>query len=525
MAEQARRAGDMGMGRVATMRILATLTLLESGAGIVATVVPWFWSMSARGREIAWARLPPGTLPWASAMAAASLALEAAQATAGVLLWRLKRAGLSLLVWSFGVEAFYLVAFSLVAVKPGHLAAAAATVLGNSGLLLEGLTAYPLLAAVLVALAYRRLGGPPRRVDRTTGDEKGAAPGPADAGPVVLARGIAVIAALEAVVGAQIDLQALSKLRSPTPFSPPVMHAFHGQLSALLPLACVAITATLLFNLLLVASSVLVWRLRERGLALMVCTLAAEVVYYAVTVHLPSAAQPASGGGVQSVSLTALRIGRAGLFPQYLTGFPLVLAPLIALARRRLRAREPEQGAAIRNPRGAPPAPRRAATVMEILALAAFLEGAVGVVFAARAVAGFRQLTAFPAAINQIFHLRPAPLTPVFYATTGVAVLFDLGLIGCAILLWKARRVGLAALTWLLAIEIAYVVVGAAVTANRAVAAGLGKPGRAGLALAVVVSSGSSGLAPQLFTVFPLVAGALLFFAYRYLGTPAREAG
>jgi len=78
------------------------------------------------------------------------------------LLWRLQRRGLFLLILTLGIELVYLI--GLMGALLSHESAITAELMGVGlrVLILQILTAYPLMAVVLLILAYRYLGIPAR---------------------------------------------------------------------------------------------------------------------------------------------------------------------------------------------------------------------------------------------------------------------------------------------------------------------------------------------------------------------------
>lgn len=164
------------------------------------------------------------------------------------------------------------------------------------------------------------------------------------------------------------------------------------------------------------------------------------------------------------------------------------------------------------------PMPRRLRTIFRILSVVTLLEATVGLFWIGlqMSVLAFHREAAFN------FPGGPYPhLESLVYLMTSANLLFIGTLIAAAILLWKLRRRGLFLLAWTLLIECAYflgiVAVGTYLGMN-------GDSARKVLAstFSVATAFGTAGLGIQLFTGFPLIAGVLIFFAYRYLGIAAR---
>jgi hypothetical protein len=95
-------------------------------------------------------------------------------------------------------------------------------------------------------------------------------------------------------------------------------------------------------------------------------------------------------------------------------------------------------------------------------------------------------------------------------------LIVEVMLLAAGAFLWKMKRRGLFLLIAVLVTEFIYAAsISLALLAPRtgsALAKGFG----------YLVGMGLSPLSVQIVTAFPLVAGILIFFAYRYLGIPAR---
>ena len=96
----------------------------------------------------------------------------------------------------------------------------------------------------------------------------------------------------------------------------------------------------------------------------------------------------------------------------------------------------------------------------------------------------------------------------MLYFLASANVVFNLALLYAGGLLWKLKRRGLLVLISLLAVEFFYILVSAATAASNE--------------YDIILSIGLMPFAIQVVTAFPIVAGVLIFFAYRYLGIPAR---
>jgi len=75
-------------------------------------------------------------------------------------------------------------------------------------------------------------------------------------------------------------------------------------------------------------------------------------------------------------------------------------------------------------------------------------------------------------------------------------------------LLWKLKRRGLLVLIYVLGLELFYILVSATTAPSKE--------------YGIILGIGLMPFAIQVVTAFPVVAGVLIFFAYRYLGIPAR---
>jgi hypothetical protein len=90
-------------------------------------------------------------------------------------------------------------------------------------------------------------------------------------------------------------------------------------------------------------------------------------------------------------------------------------------------------------------------------------------------------------------------------------------LLVAGVLLWKRQRRGLVVLTGTLIAELVCGIGPAIVNAVH------GAQGISTSEHALLVGLALFPVFPQILTAFPLVAGILIFFAYRYLGIPARS--
>lgn len=101
----------------------------------------------------------------------------------------------------------------------------------------------------------------------------------------------------------------------------------------------------------------------------------------------------------------------------------------------------------------------------------------------------------------------------LLYLMDSANLLFGVMLLAAVVLLWKLERRGLLLLICVLITEFIFVL---CIIVDIAASKGFSKP------LDFMVGRGLFPLAPQLVTAFPIVAGILIFFAYRYQRTSAR---
>jgi len=150
--------------------------------------------------------------------------------------------------------------------------------------------------------------------------------------------------------------------------------------------------------------------------------------------------------------------------------------------------------------------PRRLRVIFRVLSVLTLLEGFVGFLIAADGIAtdvinykALQQLNGqqtHPSALRLLYFLASAN------------VVFNLVLLYAGGLLWKLKRRGLLVLIYVLAIEFFYILVCTTTAPSKE--------------YGIILGFGMLPFAIQVVTAFPIVAGVLIFFAYRYLGIPAR---
>ena len=160
----------------AILRVLSVLSLLEGAMSLLAVMAQLFlipFDQQAVEKFV--------TRPYAHAatllylMASMNLVFAVALFVAGVFLWRLRRKGLLLLVCTLIGEAAYFMSLSGVvmflhrsadgASRELSRTISALTGVGNFALGLQLVTAFPIVAGVLIFFAYRYLGIPAHRFD------------------------------------------------------------------------------------------------------------------------------------------------------------------------------------------------------------------------------------------------------------------------------------------------------------------------------------------------------------------------
>ena len=150
--------------------------------------------------------------------------------------------------------------------------------------------------------------------------------------------------------------------------------------------------------------------------------------------------------------------------------------------------------------------PRRLRVIFRVLSVLTLLEGFVGFLIAADTIA------TGPINYRALQHLdgqTHAAALRLLYFLGSANVALNLVLLYAGELLWKLKRRGLLVLIYVLAIEFFYILVFSTTTA----------PSKE---YGIILGFGLLPFAIQVVTAFPIVAGVLIFFAYRYLGIPAR---
>jgi hypothetical protein len=163
-------------------------------------------------------------------------------------------------------------------------------------------------------------------------------------------------------------------------------------------------------------------------------------------------------------------------------------------------------------------APRRLRTVFRVLSLVSSLEGAFGLFLTAI------MMLVFPFAksgLENVVTHSDSHSTLLLYMMALTNAAFDVALLIAGALLWKLQRRGLFLLVCTLLAEAAYFLGIVAIEMHFGLKRGTG-PSAFSETLGAMAGVGNISLGVQLATGFPIVAGILIFFAYRYLGIPAR---
>jgi hypothetical protein len=159
--------------------------------------------------------------------------------------------------------------------------------------------------------------------------------------------------------------------------------------------------------------------------------------------------------------------------------------------------------------------PKKIKTIFRVLSVLTLLEGGLGLLMTASAlVLGLFKYEA----LDLLSGYKHPKLNFVYVYLIGFGdVVFMAALVIAGLLLWKQRRRGLQVLAWTLVAEF-FLVVLFAFTFLPFVGFGYSST------QSYIVGTAAVPFTPQIITAFPIIAGFLIFFAYRYLGIPARPA-
>lgn len=162
--------------------------------------------------------------------------------------------------------------------------------------------------------------------------------------------------------------------------------------------------------------------------------------------------------------------------------------------------------------------PRRLRVIFRALSVLTSLEGAFGLLLTAMT------MLVFPFVRPTLEDIVAHPYSHsalLLYAMALANVAFDVMLAIASVLLWKLQRRGLFLVVCTLLAEATYL---AGITAVQMYFVLRRRSDSAPFSesLGAMSGVGNMSLGVQLATAFPIVAGVLIFFAYRYLGIPAR---
>jgi hypothetical protein len=157
--------------------------------------------------------------------------------------------------------------------------------------------------------------------------------------------------------------------------------------------------------------------------------------------------------------------------------------------------------------------PMRLMAIFRVLSVLTLLEGLAGVVLT---------IVRLPMDWMMLQKMaNPVPhSTLLIYLIALVNLAFAVTLVVAGTLLWMLRRRGLFLVSWTLVAEIAYFFIldtGMTMYVHHKMGGGEFFEN-----FSYITLGGNVVLAVQLVTGFPVIAAVLIFFAYRYLGIPAR---
>lgn len=301
------------------VRALAALTMLEAAVSLLQLRPSWATATSQLATRLG-VRTTGLAAFWLDAASGLALIFSA------VLLWRQNRAGLRAIsltiiaecaLWSF----FPFLPGQLLGsyARPAPMALVPFRGVGNLFLGVQILTAFPVVAAVLIILASRY-----RAILASSPEGRAADAGPAMAAwkAMVAMRLLAAVTLLEAAAGLARARLAPVSFGPPPSRLPPLLAAEatrFASLGASKAYAILGVDVTL--SVLLVGCAVLLWLQSRWGLAGVIAILLAELA------------------GVVAAAVTGLPLmgfpdPAPGLSAQILTAYPLVAALLLYLAHR-----------------------------------------------------------------------------------------------------------------------------------------------------------------------------------------------
>jgi hypothetical protein len=148
--------------------------------------------------------------------------------------------------------------------------------------------------------------------------------------------------------------------------------------------------------------------------------------------------------------------------------------------------------------------PKKPRLILRILSVLTLSEGGIGLLLSSL------NLITLRLDYVSVGGSHPAWLS---YATASIGLMFNIALVAAGVLLWKLRRKGLVLLTGVLITELMSLIFMSSAPVFGASSKEHG----------YLTGMGLLPFTPQIATAFPIVAGVLIFLAYRHLGIPARE--
>jgi hypothetical protein len=153
------------------------------------------------------------------------------------------------------------------------------------------------------------------------------------------------------------------------------------------------------------------------------------------------------------------------------------------------------------------PIPRRLRSIFRVLSGLTLADGSVGFILAAHNIINVP--------VDSTEHLVGHPYShssSLLYSIDSANLVLNVMLLAAGALLWKLQRRGLLLLICVLLAEVVFVLSILAVGASKGFAPPVG----------FIVGMGLFPFVAQGVTVFPIIAGILIPFAYRYQGMPTR---
>ena len=155
--------------------------------------------------------------------------------------------------------------------------------------------------------------------------------------------------------------------------------------------------------------------------------------------------------------------------------------------------------------------PKRLRIIFRVLAAVTLLEGLIGLYGVAF------DMSIVPLTLEYMKHTQGSYVysRPLLFLMAAINLVFEVLLFFAGAFLWKLQRRGLFLLVCTLLGEIVSFI-GALIVSIH-----LDRPHSGNVTF--LVGTGNIALGLQMLTAFPIVAGVLIFLAYRYLGIPARR--